>query len=223
MAVTLRPLALLRALSGDFTEARRLIAEANAILSELGRLHSAISHHDAQVEMLAGDPAAAGARLEADLARLEAMGERALLATTAAMLAQALYEQGRYEDAETLSEVAERSAAREDLSTQAIWRGVQARLLARRGRHEDAEALAREAVELVAPSDALTDQGDALLALAEILDLRDRPIEAAAAAREALERYSRKGASVMAERARSALRRSERRVDGGEHAEIGVQ
>ncbi len=64
-AVALRPLALLRALTGDFDEARRLIAEANAILGELGRLHSSISHHEAQVEMLAGAPATAAARLQA--------------------------------------------------------------------------------------------------------------------------------------------------------------
>jgi DNA-binding SARP family transcriptional activator len=222
-AVTLRPLALLRAMTGDFAEARRLIAEANATLGELGRLHSSVRHHEAQVEMLAGNPAAAAERLQADLDRLAAMGERALLATTAGMLAQALYEQARHDDADALARVSERSAAAEDLSTQAIWRGVRARLLARRGSHEEAETLAREAVALVAPSDALTDQGDAALALAEILELRGRPDEAAAAARSALELYSRKGAVVMADRARSVLRRSEPQVDGGDHAEIGVR
>ena len=173
--------------------------------------------------MLAGDAVAAGARLHADMDRLEGLGEQALLATTAAMLAQALYAQGRLAEAESLSVLAERSAAPEDLSTQAIWRGVRAQVLARGGRHEEAEALAREAVALVERSDALTDQGDALLALAEILDLRGRPAEAAAAARDALARYSRKGATVMADRARSAVERSERRVDGGDHAEIAVR
>jgi tetratricopeptide (TPR) repeat protein len=173
--------------------------------------------------MLASHPATAEERLRADLDRLGAMGERALLATTAAMLAQALYEQGRYEDAEALCRVSEESAAAEDLSTQAIWRGVRARVLARRARWDEAEALAREAVAILTPTDALTDQGDALLALAEILELRGRPPDAAAAARSALQLYSRKGALVMADRARSALRRSERQVDGGDHAEIGVR
>jgi DNA-binding SARP family transcriptional activator len=222
-AVTRRPLALLRAMVGDFAAARRLIADSNAILGELGRLHSQVSHYEAQVEMLAGDPAAAAARLQGDLDRLEAMGERALLATTAAMLAQVRYEEGRHDEAAALTERSERCAAPEDLATQAIWRGVRARALARAGRPEEAEALAREAVAQVAPSDALTDQGDALLALAEILELRDRPGEAAATAREALERYSRKGATVMADRARAAMARAERRVDGGDHAEIGVR
>ena len=103
-----------------------------------------------------------------------------------------------------------------------MWRGVQARVLAHRGRHDEAEALAREAVALLAPTDALTDRGDALLALAEILALRDRPADAAAAAREALDLYTRKGAVVLADRARSVVRRSEPQVDGGDHAEIGV-
>ena len=222
-AVTLRPLALLRAMTGDFGEARRLIAEANTTLGELGRLHSSVRHHEAQVEMLAGDPAAAAECLQADLDRLAAMGERALLATTAGMLAQALYAQARYDDADALTRVSERSAAAEDLSTQAIWRGVRARLLARQGSHEEAEAFAREAVALVAQSDALTDQGDAALALAEILERRDRAEAAAAAARSAVEFYNRKGAVVMADRARSVLRRFEPQVDGGGHAEIGVR
>ena len=171
--MTLRPLALLRAMTGDFDEARRLIGEANAILDELGRLQSAVSHHEAQVEMLAGRP---GGRRASGCRRTStgssAMGERSLLATTAAMLAQALYAQGRYEDAEALCRRQRAIGRRRGSSTQAIWRGVRARVLARRGRWEEAEALAREAVALVAPTDALTDQGDALLALAEILELR---------------------------------------------------
>ena len=210
-------------MTGDFDEARRLIAERNAILGELGRMQSAVSHHEAQVELLAGAPATAAARLQVDIDRLGAMGEHALLATTAAMLAQARYEQGRLDEAEAHATAAARDAAREDLMTQAMWRGVQARVLARRGRYDEAEALAREAVALVEPTDALTDRGDALLALAEILALRDRPADAATAAREALDLYTRKGAVVLADRARSAVRRSEPQVDGGDHAQIGVQ
>ena len=103
-------------MTGDFDEARRLIAEANAILDELGRLHSRVSHHEAQVELLAGDPrrgrsAAAGATCE----RLEAMGEQALLATTAAMLAQARLRAGPLRRGGGAERVGERSAAAEDL------------------------------------------------------------------------------------------------------------
>ena len=197
VAVVLRPLALLRALTGDFAEARRLIAEANAILGELGRLHSVVTHHEAQVEMVAGAPAAAAARLEADMARLEAVGERAMLATTAAMLAQARDAEGRHEEAQALSETSERCAAPDDLSTQTMWRGVRAQALARRGPTTRPRRSPARRSPSIAPSDALTDQGDALLALAEILDLRGRPAEAAAA---------RAGSSATAARERSCWR-----------------
>jgi tetratricopeptide (TPR) repeat protein len=139
------------------------------------------------------------------------------------MLAQALLEQDRETDADALSREAEVSAGPDDLSTQAIWRGVRARLLARRGANAEAEGLAREAVALLEPSDALTDQGDARLALAEVLRAAGRAPQAAAAAREALDLYRRKGAIVLADRARAALGRSERPLDGGDHAEIGVR
>ena len=62
-----------------------------------------------------------------------------------------------------------------------------------------------------------------MLDLAEILELSDRRVEATAAAGEALELYSRKGAVVPADRARSAVRRSEPQVDGGDHAEVPVR
>ena len=149
-AMTLRPLALLRAYTGDFPEARRLAAEANAILGQLGRLHSTISHHEAQLELVAGAPAAAAERLEGDLERLEQMGERAMHATTAALLAQARSAQGRYDDAAALTETVARDAAPEDVVTQALWRSVRAGVLARRGATEEAEALAREAVAILA-------------------------------------------------------------------------
>jgi DNA-binding SARP family transcriptional activator/tetratricopeptide (TPR) repeat protein len=207
VAVTLRPLALLHAMTGDFARARELVRDASAILEELGRMQSVVSHHAALVEMMAGEPAAAEQRLREGYARLEDMGERALLATTAAMLAQAIYAQTRWEDAARLCEVSARFAAPEDLVTQAIWRSVSAKLLARGGRVDDGEKLAREAVALLARTDALVEHGDALLALAEVLDLCGRIEEADAAVGEALASYDRKGAVVMADRARSRLQR----------------
>ena len=53
VAVTLHPLGLLHAMRGDFALARRLVAEADAILGELGRMDEAVSHHEALVELLA--------------------------------------------------------------------------------------------------------------------------------------------------------------------------
>jgi tetratricopeptide (TPR) repeat protein len=153
--------------------------------------------------MLAGNPGEAAQRLRLGYERLEQMGEKAMLATTAAMLAEALYAQERFREAARFCAVGEATAAAGDLLTQVIWREVQAKLLARRGKVEEAEALAREAVSLAAQTDLLTREGDALLDLAEVLRTAGRDEEADAAAREALDRYARKGNAVGAERARS--------------------
>ncbi|HWT23783.1 MAG TPA: BTAD domain-containing putative transcriptional regulator, partial [Solirubrobacteraceae bacterium] len=202
-AVAARPLALLHALAGDATTARRLIEESSAALAELGRMHSAVSHHEAIVHMLAGDPAAAEHHLRRGMARLEQMGERALLATTAACLGQAVLAQGRDAEAEALCEMSAADADADDLITHVLWRGTLARVLAGRGHLVQGEALAREAVAFAERTDALVDHGEALLGLAEILALSGRPDAAHAAARRALELFERKEATVPADRARA--------------------
>jgi DNA-binding SARP family transcriptional activator/tetratricopeptide (TPR) repeat protein len=203
VAVMLHPLGLLHALRGDFDQARRLIREGNEILDDLGRLQSAVSHHEALVEMLAGQPATAEARLRAGYAKLEEMGERTLLATTAAMLARAIHAQGRHQEADSFCLVSERTAAVEDLFTQAMWRGVRAKILARQSRAGEAEALAREAVRLSEPTDLLTIRGDALVDLAEVL--WGSAAEADAAAQQGLVLYERKGDLVSAAKVRLQL------------------
>ncbi len=203
MAETLHPLGLLHAMTGDFDLARRLVGEANGILDELGRMEQAVSHHEALVELLAGRPAEAEARLRPGYEKLERMGERTLLATTAAMLAQAVYAQDRHPEAAELCLASERIAAPEDLATQALWRGVRAKIRAHEGDLDEAYALAHEAVRLVESTDLLNDRGDSLLALAEVLRAGGRASEAKDAARRGLECYERKGNLVSAARARS--------------------
>jgi tetratricopeptide (TPR) repeat protein len=205
VAATLHPLGLLHAMNGDFDQARRLVRRGNQILDELDRLQSAVSHHEALVEMLAGQPAVAEERLRLGYARLQEMGERALLPTTAAMLARAIQAQGRHREADGLCLVAERTAAPDDFSTQVMWRGVRAKLLGREGRLDEAAALAREAVRLAEPTDMLTIRADALVDLAEVLDLRGPSAEADAAAREGLALYERKGDRVSTARVRLQL------------------
>src|SRR5262249_42170308 len=75
-AVALHPPALLAAMQGDFDEARRLNREADEILRELGRMESAVCHHEAWVEMRAGRPDLAEAGLRLGYEELERMGER---------------------------------------------------------------------------------------------------------------------------------------------------
>ena len=80
-----------------------------------------------------------------------------LLSTSAAMLAQAIYAQGRTDEAERFCDVSERTAAADDLWTQVLWRSVRGKILARQGRVEEGAALAREAVRLIERTDLLCD------------------------------------------------------------------
>jgi Flp pilus assembly protein TadD len=78
-------------------------------------------------------------------------------------------------------------------------------VLARRGSIQEAERLARAAVELAEQTDSLRGQGDALMDLAEVLDLADRPQEATEAMHQALKLYDQKGNLALAAKARSLL------------------
>jgi tetratricopeptide (TPR) repeat protein len=180
-------------MAGDFDEARRLIASADEILGEIGGLQAATTHQEALVERLGGDPAAAAARLRAGYDSLEEMGERALLASTAAWLAQALLAQGLSDEAERFCRVAEEAAPEGDLTAQLGWRGVRAMLLAAEGRLDEAEERAREAVRLAEQMEFPTLHADALRDLAAVLEQAGRPEEADEAARAALDLYRLKG------------------------------
>jgi DNA-binding SARP family transcriptional activator/tetratricopeptide (TPR) repeat protein len=205
VADILHPLATLHAMKGDFALARGLIREADAILDDLGRLESAVSHYQATVELLAGDAATAESELLAGYRKLEAMGERSLLATTAAMLAQASLAQGRHDEADEYCRVSESTGAADDLTAQAKWRGVRARILAERGEFEGAESCAREAVRLASTTDFITVLADSYVDLGAVLDRAGRTLEAETAVRQARELYEQKGDVISAQRALSWL------------------
>ena len=59
------------------------------------------------------------------------MGEKALLADTAALLADVVYDRGRADEALALTMEAEQAAASDDISAQIVWRTVRARIRAR--------------------------------------------------------------------------------------------
>jgi class 3 adenylate cyclase/predicted ATPase len=205
-AEMVRSIAGLHAMEGRFDLARSLLATSDHIFEELGRtLNSAISHAVGIVELLAGDPAAAETSLRGGYEALEEMGERAYLSTTAAYLAQAIFVQGRHEEAEQLTELSEQLSASCDLATQVMWRGVRARILGDRGETGPAERLAQEAVALAGRSDFLNHQADALMDLAQVLQAGRRVDESAQATAQALALYEEKGNVAGAARARGSL------------------
>jgi ATP/maltotriose-dependent transcriptional regulator MalT len=133
------------------------------------------------------------------------MGERALLADTAALLAQVLCHQSRADEALAFTLEAEDAASEDDLSAQVVWRGVRGRLLAQAGRIQEAKRLSAQAVELASRTDWLTDHADALIAHAEVLRLAGESEEAGRTIQHAIELYDRKGNRVGLRRAESLL------------------
>jgi ATP/maltotriose-dependent transcriptional regulator MalT len=206
-AVTLRALAHLEAMQGNFDRARELYGRSRSSLEELGwKLHAAsTSISSGPIELLAGNPLAAEMELRKDYEALEHMGDRYYRSTLAGILADALYQQARYDEAAAFTVVSEEMAAPDDVSSQFLWRSVRAKVLAAEGSIAEAESLAREAVEIIRSSEEPDAQGEALMGLAEIMMLAGRSEEAETTAREALGRFDGKGNIVAAERARAFL------------------
>jgi predicted ATPase/class 3 adenylate cyclase len=205
-AWTLRSLAGLGAMDGQFDLARNLLADANAIFEELGQTrYSAISDIDGIVEFLAGDLAAAERRLRKGYCVLEELGDRAFRPTTAAHLAQVLLAQGNGEEALRFTRIGEDLGADDDLLTQVVWRGVRARILAAHGRNEEAENLALDAVALGERTDFLNTRAGALLDLAEVYRRTGRAHESNEAATRALLLYEQKRNRVAAQQVRADL------------------
>ena len=206
-ALIQRAIAHLLAMRGDFDTARQIYRGVRATLVELGWNFDAalISIDSGPIEMMAGDAAAAEVELRADYEALDRIGERNYIATTAAYLADALYRQGRSEEATEFASFSAETGAADDLLTQMLWRGVQAKLLASAGRIDEGAEMGREAVRLAHTSDDPTAQGNVLVDLAEVLPLADRPEETAAALEAAMQRFESKGNSASAARVMEQL------------------
>jgi class 3 adenylate cyclase/tetratricopeptide (TPR) repeat protein len=205
-ALSMRPLAQLHAMSGQFDVARDLLAESSAIHAELGvGLHAAAADVESTIAFLAGDPAGAEAVLRPSLEQLFAMGDRALAATIAGLLARALAEQGRDDEAWELAEIADSTAAADDIAAQILTRTVRGRLLVRRGDLAEADGLTAEAVAIAGRTDWLVERADALMARGAAVRACGRPDEAERAFHKAFELYARKGDVVSAERARAVV------------------
>jgi predicted ATPase/class 3 adenylate cyclase/DNA-binding winged helix-turn-helix (wHTH) protein len=199
-------LAGFHAMAGRFDRARELLATSNAAFEDLGLTLRVAGGHDAGwVELLAGDPVAAERILRTGYATLEQMGDRCLLSTSAAYLARALLAQRRDHEAERFAQLSDELAAVDDLLTQMLWRGVQARILAGRGRLEEAERLGRESVALAERTDFINHRGDALVDFAIVLRQAGRLDDARAALAEGLRLYQQKGNTVAAGKARAEL------------------
>jgi tetratricopeptide (TPR) repeat protein len=196
------------AMLGRFDEARAIFAEVRAELGERGGelLLAAVMGHDCvDLELLAGDPAAAAELGAAGCTLFEELGEQALFSTAAGKLGQALYALDRLEEANAWAARAVELGASDDALTQMLWRQVRAKVLARSGEHAEAERLTREAVALGEQTDMLDAEAHSYADLSEALSLANKPAEAAKILEQALTRFERKGNVVMAGRTRGRL------------------
>ena len=196
------------AMLGRFDEARAILAEVRAELADRGSgiwLGALTGQASVDLELLAGDPAAAAEFGAEGCALLDELGERSMLSTAAGRLAQALYALDRLDEADAWARRSEELGASDDMFTQMLWRQVRAKVLARRGEHPEAERLVREAVAIGEKTDLLDPQGNVYADLAEVLLLAGKPDEEVAALEQALARYERKGNVVMAGRAQTRL------------------
>ncbi|HEY2640458.1 MAG TPA: adenylate/guanylate cyclase domain-containing protein [Streptosporangiaceae bacterium] len=199
----------LEAMRGNFERARLLYRRSRASFEEFGYLLPAAltSLASSVIELLAGDLTAAESELRTDYQRLEEMGERNYISTTAGLLADVLYRQGRFDESAEFAGICEHLASPDDVASQFLWRCVRGKLRARHGAIDEAGALLSAAMALIETSDQLDLQGSGLLDFAEVRELAGAPADAAALSEQAAGLFERKGNVVSAQRARRLAER----------------
>jgi tetratricopeptide (TPR) repeat protein len=189
---------------GRIEDARRSWRRSLELYRELGILFVGYMYLG-WAELTGGDPAEAEGPLREGIAVFQAAGESGWLSTTAAVLAEVLWHQGKGDEAERYAFLSDRFAAPDDWASQWQWRAAQGKVLADRDRPSEAETLARAAISVIDQTDNLKWLGDARMSLAYVLRKAGRAQEAATVLREALERYERKGDVADASKARAEL------------------
>jgi class 3 adenylate cyclase len=208
MASALTAQAVFLAGSNRLVEAREAIGRARALLEEMGLavwLAGPHAQFAGWLELLADDPQAAEAHLRSGYRRLEEMGEVGWLSTVAGLLAEAVCEQGRNDEAAGLAQLSAQSAGTEDIYSQVLWRTVLAKVHARRGEHAEADRLAADARALADTTDFLLLRWHAALSRAEVQRLGGDGDAAETSISDAIELAREKGNVLAEQRARVAL------------------
>ena len=190
-------------LVGRFEEARALQSSTLDQMTDRGmKLGVARVHKNSwRIEMAAGNFAEAERASRRACETLEEMGDRALWSTAACELAQSLYSQGSYDQAETWARRGSEAGDGDDAFTQMLSRQVLAKVQSRRGNFDDASRLASEVLMIAERIEAPLQQGDAALDVAEAMWLAGEQAEAIAHAERAVAYFELKGATVSAGRA----------------------
>jgi ATP/maltotriose-dependent transcriptional regulator MalT len=153
----------------------------------------------AQIELLAGDPAAAERELRASSAAFDEFGAATSATTHRALLAEVVARLGRFEEAEELAQRVAAEAPDEDRLAHVLWRCTLARVRAREGSAREAVELATEARRLLADAEFPQLAIAALTAAAEAAAAADESAGAERLLAEARRIAEAKGAVASVE------------------------
>jgi tetratricopeptide (TPR) repeat protein len=193
-ALALQPLAGLHAMTGSFDVAIDLLDRSESTLAGFEpTVDAAVSSAGVSILLLAGDLDRAERHLRAGRKQLARMGERAVLASTEAYLAQVVLLGGNMDLADRLAGRASRMATADDVSAQSLWRRVRARVRSAQGNDARAIRLADEAVELMQHADWINDRAGALADAAVVHAAAGDHEAADLLLQSAIEAYRRKG------------------------------
>ena len=194
-AIVLGALAQLKAMNGQFDEARALCGRVLGMLVELqARIDAnSTSIEASRVEIRAGNLEAAEAMLRRDEVALAELEEQFYRATIVGILANVLAIRGSWEDAARYAEIAEGLSDEDDQEAQISWRTARAKVLAHAGATEEAVALAQQAVAMAGEGEDVGLKADALTELGRVLAMAGHRESSGPPLREALGLYELKG------------------------------
>jgi ATP/maltotriose-dependent transcriptional regulator MalT len=198
-------LGTLEAMLGRPETAKQLTAQVRETTDALGEWIWIAAFWHALVLIWQDDPAEAERELRPSYEALRTLGEKSHFTSITHALSQALYDQGRYDEAEQLTRECAEASLPNDVYSQISWRAIRAMVLARRGEFDAAERLGREAVAFAEGSDFLVAHAEALVHLGEVLALRGDAAGARDALAAAVRLHEQKGNVLAAERARLHL------------------
>jgi tetratricopeptide (TPR) repeat protein len=193
---------------GDFNRARELIATARCTFDELGHRMALATQSGVvlgDVELLAEDAAAAETTFRWVCEELASRQAYSRLASRAGDLAEALYRQERFVEAEEWVDIGRKHSASDDVDALGLWMPVSAKIAAQRRGFDVAIESAVEAAALVEATDGLNRRAAVHGDLGEVLLLAGRAAEASDAFERAIELFERKGNTVGAARIRARL------------------
>ena len=198
----------LEAVSGNYDEARKAIAEGRAILEDLGQTLTLImsSHEAGFAELLAGDLEAAEREFRSGLEELERMGINAYLSTSAAWLGVVLCDLGRFDEAARFADLSE-NVLGEEMEDDIEWgtRCIRARAALAAGDLAKASELAFEATRLTKDVEIVWTRGYALETAALVLEAAGEKEEAKKAYGKALELYEAKGIVAFVDKVKARI------------------